>query len=33
MKFRIRDILGDLIGAIMVFCAAYGAMLICYGWM
>lgn len=33
MKFRIRDILSDLIGAIMVFGAAYGAMMICYGWM
>ena len=30
---RIHDILSDLIGAVMVFGLAYGAMMICYGWM
>ena len=30
MKFRIRDILGDMIGAIAIFATGYGFMLICY---
>lgn len=31
MKFRIRDILGDMIGAIAIFATGYGLMLIGYG--
>lgn len=31
MKFRIRDIIGDLIGAISIFAIGYGLMLIGYG--
>ena len=31
MKFRIRDMIGDLIGAISIFAIGYGAMMICYG--
>lgn len=30
---RIRDIIGDLIGAIAIFATGYGLMLISYGWM
>ncbi len=30
MKFRIRDMIGDLIGAISIFAIAYGFMLIGY---
>lgn len=34
MKYRIRDILADLIGAIAIFAIGYGLMLIGYalGW-
>lgn len=31
MKFRIRDIIADLIGAIAIFATGYGLMLIGYG--
>ena len=33
MKFSIRDIIADLIGAISIFATGYGLMLIGYGWM
>lgn len=31
MKFRIRDIIGDLIACIAIFAIGYGLMLIGYG--